>query len=336
MLPDSGLAVCADGAYGLSDAGATRAAIASFARWLQRKSPGSSTCRHYANDLALFFAWADKPASDIGVRDVDAYITHCQERGHAVATINRRLAALRAFYAFLSLDLDNAPANPVVPRRHFIRHGVRLPRDVEDDTLARLFAVVTRPRDRAMFLLMLRCGLRVGEVRALRLRDLYLQPQAGSLPRLWLRGKGGAERVVYLSPQALEALRDWLAERPAVDHDAVFVSRFGVSPSVTAIQRLLGRHCAKAGVWITCHQFRHTLGRHLAEQHVPVTSIQRLFGHARLKTTEAYIHISDTVVMTDYAGAMEDVTRRLPLPALMPPQLPPCPPDSRVHAREGG
>jgi site-specific recombinase XerC len=82
-------------------------------------------------------------------------------------------------------------------------------------------------------------------------------------------------------------------------------------------------------VWVTCHQLRHTLGRHLAERRVQPTSIQRLFGHARLKTTESYIHISDRVVMTDYAVAMQDVAQRLPLPVLPLPSLPgACPPDT--------
>ena len=107
-----------------------------------------------------------------------------------------------------------APRSPVRPQRHSVRQGRRLPRDVEDDVLEALFAVIRSPRDRAMFSLMLRCGLRVGEVRNLNRDDLYLQPAAAQLPRLWLHGKGGCERVAYLSPQALAVLQAWLAVRP--------------------------------------------------------------------------------------------------------------------------
>ena len=96
------------------------------------------------------------------------------------------------FYHFFEVARDDAPRNPVLPRRHFIRQGRRLPRDVEDALMQRLFAVIIPPRDRAMFVLMLRCELRVGEVRTLTLSDLYLQPTPGSLPRLWLHGKGAA------------------------------------------------------------------------------------------------------------------------------------------------
>lgn len=287
--------------------------IVRFDKWLRRKSPHTTTHIHYVNDLQLFFAWANKPPSVITVRDVDEFIEHSQQAGHSIATINRRLASLRSFYQFLDIESDNAPPNPVHPKRHYIRQGQRLPRDVQDPDLDKLFAVITSPRDRAMFLLMLRCGLRVGEVRNLSLNDLYLQPTPGSLPRMWLRGKNGSQRVVYLSAQPLAALKKWLELRPASQDMAVFLNRFGERLTVTGIQDRLAQYCHQAGVWITCHQFRHTLGRDLAEARVPVTSIQRLLGHVRLRTTQIYIHISDRQVQTDYEAAMAQIAQRLPL-----------------------
>jgi site-specific recombinase XerD len=287
--------------------------IERFNKWLRRRSPHASTHIHYTNDLQLFFAWTEKPPSDVTLRDIDAYIDRCQQLGHAIATVNRRLAALRSFYHFLDIESDGAPPNPVLPKRHFIRQGRRLPRDVEDADVERLFAVIDSPRDRAMFLAMLRCGLRVGEVRNLSLGDLYLQPTPGSLPRLWLRGKNGTQRVAYLSSQALAALNEWLVVRPNVEDQAIFLNRFGRRLTVTGIQYCLARHCRRAGVWITCHQLRHTFGRHLVEARVPVTSIQRLLGHVRLRTTQTYLHISDRQVQADYEAAMVEITQRLSL-----------------------
>lgn len=305
--------------------------IESFGRWLRRKFPGSSTCIHYTSDLTLFFAWAHKSPCEITLRDIDHYIEYGQQTlTYRSSTLNRKLACLKSFYDFLCFELADAPMNPVIPKRHYIHRAERLPRDVEDAVLKQLFAVITAPRDRAMFMLMLRCGLRLSEVRNLDLSDLYLQPAPSVLPRIWLNGKGGKERVVYLSDQALIALKAWLAVRPCVADQAVFLSRWNTRYSTTGIRRHLGRYCGRAGVWITCHQFRHTLGRHLAEQRIPPTSIQRLFGHSRLKTTEIYIHINDTVVMDDYAAAMADIANRLPLPTLsQPPVLGECPPDGR-------
>ncbi len=137
--------------------------IEQFQKWLRRKSPHTSTAIHYVSDVKLFFAWVDKPPDQITMREVDVYIEHSQQAGHAITTVNRRLASLWAFYLFLALESDDAPPNPVLPRRHFIRHGERLPRDVEDADLQKLFKVMEQPRDRAMFLLMLQCGLRVSE-----------------------------------------------------------------------------------------------------------------------------------------------------------------------------
>jgi site-specific recombinase XerD len=287
--------------------------IERFKRWLRRKAPQASTPIHYGNDLELFFTWLGRSPAEVRVQDVDAFIEHCQQESHAFATINRRLAALRSFYQFLSIESEESPRNPVLPKRHYIRIGHALPRDIQDTDLEKLFAVITGPRDRAMFLLMLRCGLRVGEVRNLSLSDLYLEPVFGSLPRLWLHGKGGAQRVVYLSSQPIAALQVWLAIRPKVESQAVFLNRFGNRMTITGIQDRLALYCREAGIWVTCHQLRHTFGRHLTETRVPITSIQRLLGHARLHTTQVYLHISDSQVQVDYEAAMQSVIQRLPL-----------------------
>jgi integrase len=158
----------------------------------------------------------------------------------------------------------------------------------------------------------------VGEVRNLSLPDLYLEPAQGSLPRLWLHGKGGKQRVVYLSSQPLAALHVWLDIRPKTKAEAVFLNRFGQRLTVTGIQDRLAHYCRQAGLWFTCHQLRHTFGRHLTEARVPVTTIQRLLGHAHLRTTEAYLHISDSRVQADYEAAMQQVCKTLPLQGEQP------------------
>lgn len=287
------------------------AEIVLFHKWLRRKNPAATTPIHYVNDVILFFNWVDKEPAEVRLTDVDHYIEACQQAGHAPATVNRRLAAVRSFYAFLDLTAEAAPANPVHPRRHFVRLGRRLPRDLADADLERFFAVVDSARDRAMFLLMLRCGLRIEEVHNLSLTDLYLQAGLARLPRLWLNGKNSKQRVVYLSAQALAALETWLAQRPASPDPAVFLNRSGGRLSISGIQKRLAFYRHQAGLVLRSHQFRHTFGRHLVEAGVPVTTIQRLLGHARLRTTELYIHVSDGQVQADYQAAMERLAQRL-------------------------
>lgn len=285
--------------------------VSDFTKWLRRKSPQATTPIHYGNDLKLFFEWADKPPDQVTLVDVDRYIEASQSQGQARATINRRLAALRSFYRYLTLMSDEAPTNPVIPKRHYIRQGRRLPRDVTDEVLQRFFAVIGSERDKAIFLLMLRCGLRIEEVHTLCLSDLYLQPSGSSLPRLWVKGKNEGQRVVYLSEQALSGLQKWLAVRPTVASQALFLNRSRKRLSISGIQKRLACYRHQAGVQITSHQFRHTLGRHLVEARVPVTTIQKLLGHARLQTTELYLHISDSQVQADYQAAMQALVQRL-------------------------
>jgi site-specific recombinase XerC len=154
---------------------------------------------------------------------------------------------------------------------------------------------------------MLRCGLRVGEIRRLSLADLDLTSAPGLLPRLYVTGKGSKQRVVYLSAQALSALEAWLAIRPRSSDPALFLNRYGRRLSVTCIQKRLAKYCRLAGVSLTCHQFRHAFGRHLTEAQVPVTTIQRLLGHAQLQTTQIYTHLSNKQAQAEYDAAIAGV-----------------------------
>jgi site-specific recombinase XerD len=223
------------------------------------------------------------------------------EQGFKATTINRRLAAIMALYMFLSEEDDDLVC-PVLPRRHHLREPQRLPRPVQEQDLKQFFAVITSPRDRAMFLLMLRCGLRIGEVANLRLADLYLDEDH---PRLVVRGKSSRERSVYLSPQAEHALRFWLAERPSVSSDFVFLSYQSKGLSTTSIHNCLLKYREMAGIQITAHQFRHSFATDLVNADAAVTSIQKLMGHRWLETTQIYIMANDKQVCEDYYAACQ-------------------------------
>jgi site-specific recombinase XerD len=153
-----------------------------------------------------------------------------------------------------------------------------------------------------MFLLMLRCGLRISEVAGLLLVDLYLDEP---YPRLVVRGKSARERSVYLSPQADGALRSWLAERPAVASDFVFLSYQLNGLSTTAIHKRLMRYREQAGLDLTAHRLRHSFATDLVNADAAVTSIQKLMGHRWLETTQVYILANDKQVCEDYYAACQ-------------------------------
>jgi len=280
------------------------AEIESFVNWVRRRNPQARTWRDYRSDLRHFVAAVgDLAPSAVTFRDVDRFVNQQAAQGYQPCTINRRLAAIASFYAFLA-DEDPALVCPVLPHRHALRERQRLPRPVPEAHLRQFFAVITDARDRAMFLLMLRCGLRIAEVAALRLPDLFLDEPR---PRLLAHGKGGKDRAVYLSPQAEHALRAYLATRPSVPADAVFLSYQGAGLSTTAIHLRLRRYCHQAGVTFTAHRLRHSCANDLLNAAVPVTTIQKLLGHAWLETTQIYVTANDRQVQADYYAACAQI-----------------------------
>jgi site-specific recombinase XerC len=197
--------------------------LARFRNWLKCQYLNSSASVHCSSDLALFFSFVKKPPVKITAKDVDGYISQSLEEGNKAATINRRLSALRTFYYFLSMIGDLPVACPVLPR-HRLRKSYPLPRDVDGADIQALFNVIACSRDRAMFLLMLDCGLRVGEVHSLSLDDVRLE----NMPQVLVQGKGGRQRIVYLSQRAQDALIKWLNSRLVSKDRAVsFLSMAG-------------------------------------------------------------------------------------------------------------
>ena len=276
--------------------------IERFVNWVRRRNPQARTWRDYGYDLHQFVAViGDHPPGEVGYQEIDRYVTWQVSQGFKATTVNRRLASLIALYTFLS-DEDTSLVCPVLPHRHCLRQPQPLPRPVQEEILSRFFAVVSESRDRAMFVLMLRCGLRISEVAGLRLSDLYLEEIS---PRLVARGKGWRERSVYLSPQAERALRLYLAERASATCDFVFLSYQGQGMSTTAIHKRLMHYREQAGVYLTAHRLRHTFANDLLNADAPVTSIQKLMGHRWLETTQTYVNANDRQVQEDYYAACQ-------------------------------
>ena len=273
-----------------------------FINWQRRRNTTARTWRDYSYDLKQFVAVVgDQPPGSVTFQDVDQFITLQASRGYKPSTINRRLAAISSMYAFLS-DEDPTLMCPVLPHRHSLREPQRLPRPVLQSDLEKFFAEVSNVRDRAIFILMLRCGLRISEVTQLQLTDLFLKEEH---PRLVATGKGGKERSVYLSPQAERTLLAYLLERPQAACDYVFLSYRNKGLSTTAVHKRLMRYRSLAGVHITAHRLRHTFANDLVNADVPVTSIQKLLGHTWLETTQTYVAANDKQVKDDYYAACQ-------------------------------
>ena len=254
-----------------------------FVNWMRRRNPKADTAKSYRYHLLKFTqVVGDRSPADITLHDVDNFIEFQAERGLKSSSINRSLTAVTSLYRFLS-DEDPTLECPVLPHRHWLRDHQRLPRAVPQTEVEKLFAVIEDVRDRAIFLLMLRSGLRVSGVARLSMHDLFLDELP---PRLRIHGKNDRERSVYLSAGTAAALQQYLEKRPLIINETIFVTYVQKGIGVRGIQKRLKRYCKLADVELTAHQLRHNFANNLVLADVPVTSIQKLLGHVWVGTTQ--------------------------------------------------
>ena len=247
------------------------------------------------------------------------YVDDLLEEGRSPSTANTRQYILQDFLRFLS-----AQGRPVCQRMLRVRPidgGPRLHRDAPRGHIQQLLREIeveaTSDRakvrrlgimDRAWFLLMLTSGLRCGEVRRLRPPDLDLE---GRRVRI-LQSKGLRDRLVYLTHEAADALRAYLAVRGTATDDHVFIYRHRpLRPSYCwARMRTYSRRC---GVDVTPHQLRHCCATFLLNAGAPILTVQKILGHKYVDTTLRYARLYDGTVAADYYRAMDEVERNLTL-----------------------
>ena len=151
-----------------------KAAQARFEQYIERRFGQTTTLKHYQSDLNIFIeTTGDKRPEGVTAADIDAFIDQQREAELKPSTINRRLATLHSFFEYLASEKPEAMwPNPVNWRRHQLKRGSHLPRDVSDEEVKRLFEEIDDERDQAIFGLMVDAGLRVGEVVTLVLSSL--------------------------------------------------------------------------------------------------------------------------------------------------------------------
>ena len=259
--------------------------------------------------LKQFVVWVDVPIEAVTHKKLLAYLDYLLDRGLQPKTVNCHLDSIRGFYHYLIEEEQVQMVHPV-KRGYTLRLSRPLPRHLRDEEVQRLLKVIQQPRDRALVMLMLRCGLRVEEVARLKLAALDLRRR-----QLFVQhGKGGKDRVVYLSDDAQEALIQYLRVRPASRAKEVFLVHKGrcrgQAISVRGIQKRLEHYARQAKLKVSCHQLRHTMATQLLNADAPLVSIQDLLGHSRIKTTQRYCRVSNIKVQRDYHQAMEVVLQR--------------------------
>ena len=290
-----------------------------FEKYLQRRFPDRRTSKDYVSDLRQFMNVCQKEWREVDMHDIDGFIDQQRKADLQAATIKRRAAALKTFFDFLAEESGELSwPNPVRMKRHAGKQPHRLPRDLKDEDLAQVWQVIENRRDQAWFALMLRAGLRVGEVTSLRREDVLAPAQADQPARLRVCGKGRKERIVLLTADAYAVLQAWLVERGANPSPAIFLNeREGGPLSVSGIEFRLKQYGRQAGVAITPHRLRHTYARQLTEAGMPLTSLSKLLGHAQVSTTQIYTAGADPALAQAYQQAMNHLAQTA-LPSAAP------------------
>jgi len=284
-------------------------AIINYRRFLKRMNCSKHTIRNYMSTLKKFVLWGDVPIEQVTHKTVLTFIDHLLDKRLKPKTINCYLNSLRGFYEYLIEEEQVRIPHPVKPG-YSLRLSRPLPRYLRDEDVDKLFKVIRNKRDRAMFMLMLRCGLRVEEVARLTLAALDLRRA-----QLFVyEGKGAKDRVVYLSHDAHTALVAYLQARISSRVKRVFLidkGRFKGKPiNVRGIQYRMQHYAQKTRLNVSCHHLRHTMATQLLNADADLVTIQDLLGHTRIKTTQRYCRVSNLKVQRDYHKAIEKVVRR--------------------------
>ena len=254
--------------------------------------------RAYSSDLVRFVGFMEGRAvaspALVTRRDLRAWLADLRDGGLGRSSVNRMLSSVRSWYRWLERT-DRVTSNPTSGLRT-PRRGRPLPKFLtraEVDTLLAAPAgdrLLDR-RDRAILETLYSAGLRASELAG-------LDRDAIDLDRGLARvaGKGKKERLALLGSHAVRALQEYLDARRAegLDHEALFLNRFGGRLTPRSVQRALERWVAAAGIATraTPHTLRHSFATHLLEAGLDLRSVQELLGHENLGTTQIYTHVT--------------------------------------------
>jgi site-specific recombinase XerD len=278
-----------------------------YRRALKRKNYSAHTLKTYMNILDHFVQWAPVPLWEVTSKEVGLYVDHLLQKRRTPKTITCHLQTIRLFFEYLIQEEGIPTANPVT--RISIRLPKPLPRHLKDDQVTRLLGIITDVRDRAIFMLMLRCGLRVQEV-----ADLTVDAVDCQRKQIFVsKGKGGKDRIVYVSEDARSALLAYISKRSTKGRTLFLVQKGtmkGQPLSVRGIQKRMEYYARKSRLNVSCHRHRHTLATQLLNADADLATIQDLLGHGQITTTQRYCWVANLKVQRDYYKAMEVVLKR--------------------------
>ena len=273
----------------------------------------ANTRQAYERDLRLFCKTLGFKNSDalvnVSREQITGYMTQLKEKDLAAATIARKLAAIKAFYRFMTAEgyMDANPAEVVEAGTK----GIKLPRVLSEDEVVRLLNqpdITTAEgfRDRTMLEVLYATGMRVSELINLTLERVDL-----NMKYIIAFGKGSKERIVPLGSVAAEFLQQYLEKvRPKLTHEdrntnIVFLAFGGHELTRQRFWQIIRAYGRKASInkALTPHILRHSFATHLLDNGADLRSVQELLGHSDISTTQIYTHLTNKRLRDIYAKA---------------------------------
>ena len=273
-----------------------------FLRYLQfERGYSSKTLDSYQRQLQQLALSISDPAShwlNLSEAQLKQHIIAMRRSGAKPRTIALKVAALRSFYRYLQAQgqrSDNPALYLSVPKA-----ARSLPKNLDVDQLNHLLSFDSQDdilacRDKAMLELFYSSGLRLEELVNANISDIDWSQQL-----LRVTGKGSKQRIVPVGSVALNALRDWLAQRPAFsaklaeeDTDALFISKQHKRISSRHVRERVQLWAKQQGLnqKLHPHMLRHSFASHMLESSQDLRAVQELLGHANLSTTQVYTHL---------------------------------------------
>jgi integrase/recombinase XerD len=233
--------------------------------------------------------------------DLEGFIEHEQDRGLRISTVRTRLACIIAFLHYL-MEQEIIPGS-ILKRGIKLKLPETLPRAINPADVRKLLSVIDDSRDRALILLLLRTGIRIGEALGLTLNDLDIK---GRKVHLYQGEKNSMGRVVYLSDDALFALKLWLERRDKAKEFLFYGQGHGHLCYSTG-RSVFVKYLKKAGLdqkGYTVHCLRHTFASELLNAGMRLECLQPLLGHQDIEVTRRYARLTDRTREEEYFRAM--------------------------------
>ncbi|MBW4896362.1 site-specific tyrosine recombinase/integron integrase [Prevotella melaninogenica] len=279
--------------------------VSRYRRYLKlEKGYSANTLDAYMRDVDKLFRYLaveQVDVLDVKLEDLEHFAAFISDLGIGPRSLARILSGVRQFYRFLVIDgyLEVDPTelleSPKQPD-----HLPEVLSTAEVDLLEQAIDLSKWEghRNRAIIEVLFSCGLRVSELTNLKLSNLYIEEQY-----IRVMGKGSKERLVPISPRALDELNYWFSDRNVMkikpgEEDYVFLNRRGQHLTRTMILIMIKRYAVEAGIkkTISPHTLRHSFATSLLEGGADLRAIQAMLGHESIGTTEIYTHIDTSTL----------------------------------------